>query len=220
MIVIFAIANISGGHVTPTVTIATMITGHIDLLKGLLYMLAQLLGAIFASLIMAGLVPGAGVAMGDSGPGCFSPGATTTNGQLFGWEFFNSFILVSVVYAVAIGSPSFGNVAPIAAGFTLVVVIFMSAAFSGGGVSPVRVLGPACVFHCYWDKVGYYILGQFGGAIIAGLFACPLYGGHAKWMDPFMPWGHVNYESKLEADGSFRGKPGHPEKSMEPASSV
>ena len=52
---VFAIANISGGHVTPTVTIATMITGHIDLLKGLLYMLAQLLGAIFASLIMVSI---------------------------------------------------------------------------------------------------------------------------------------------------------------------
>jgi hypothetical protein len=47
--------------------------------------------------------------MGDSGPGCFAAGASTTDGQLFGWEFFNSFILVSVVYAVAIGSPSFGE---------------------------------------------------------------------------------------------------------------
>lgn len=31
-------------------------------------------------------------------------------GQLFGWEAIISFILVSVVYAVAIGSPSFGRV--------------------------------------------------------------------------------------------------------------
>ena len=29
-------------------------------------------------------------------------------GQIFGWEAVISFILVSVVYAVAIGSPSFG----------------------------------------------------------------------------------------------------------------
>ena len=29
-------------------------------------------------------------------------------GQIFGWEAIISFILVSVVYAVAIGSPSFG----------------------------------------------------------------------------------------------------------------
>ncbi len=30
-------------------------------------------------------------------------------GQIFGWEAVISFILVSVVYAVAIGSPSFGK---------------------------------------------------------------------------------------------------------------
>ena len=30
-------------------------------------------------------------------------------GQIFGWEAVISFILVSVVYAVAIGSPSFGE---------------------------------------------------------------------------------------------------------------
>lgn len=34
------------------VTVATMITGHIDLLKGSLYMVAQLLGSIFASLLL------------------------------------------------------------------------------------------------------------------------------------------------------------------------
>ena len=30
-------------------------------------------------------------------------------GMLFGWEFFISFILVSTVYAVAIGEPTFGE---------------------------------------------------------------------------------------------------------------
>ena len=38
-----------------------------------------------------------------------------------------SFILVSVVYAVAIGNPSFGNIAPFAAGLSLVIDIFASA---------------------------------------------------------------------------------------------
>ena len=35
-------------------------------------------------------------------------GACACAGQIFGWEAMISFILVSVVYAVAIGSPSFG----------------------------------------------------------------------------------------------------------------
>ncbi len=54
---------------------------------------------------------------------CFS----NTAAQLFGWEAMASFILVSVVYAVAIGNPSFGNIAPFAAGLSLVIDIFASA---------------------------------------------------------------------------------------------
>ena len=45
-------ANLSGGHITPTVTIATMITGHITILKGLAYVLCQLVGSVFGSLLI------------------------------------------------------------------------------------------------------------------------------------------------------------------------
>jgi hypothetical protein len=47
--------------------------------------------------------------------------------MLFGWELVLSFILVSVVYAVAIGEPSFGNIAPFAVGLSLVVDLFAGA---------------------------------------------------------------------------------------------
>lgn len=32
---VYCAANISGGHITPSVTIGTMVTGHIGLLKGM-----------------------------------------------------------------------------------------------------------------------------------------------------------------------------------------
>ena len=32
-----------------------------------------------------------------------------------------------------------------------VVYVSAAAGFSGGGVSPARVLGPAIVFHCHWN---------------------------------------------------------------------
>lgn len=51
--------------------------------------------------------------------------------MLFGWEFVLSFILVSLVYAVAIGEPSFGNIAPFAAGLSLTVDLFAGAHLSG-----------------------------------------------------------------------------------------
>ena len=37
----------------------------------------------------------------------------------FGWEFVMTFLLVAVVYAVAIGKPSFTETGPLAVGFSL-----------------------------------------------------------------------------------------------------
>ena len=61
-----------------------------------------------------------------------------------------------------------------------------AAAFSGGAVSPARALGPAIVFHCHWNKVWIYVLGEIAGCVVAGILACPLYGGHAKYLDPLI----------------------------------
>lgn len=45
-------------------------------------------------------------------------------GMLFGWEIVMTFVLVSVVYAVAVGEPSFGNVGPLAVGLSLFAMVF------------------------------------------------------------------------------------------------
>lgn len=59
---------------------------------------------------------------------------------------------------------SAGNVAPLAVGVSLVLDLFAAAAYSGGGVSPARVLGPAIVFHCHWNTAWVYML---GGTVLA-----------------------------------------------------
>lgn len=45
-------ANISGGHVNPAVTFGAFIGGNISLFRGLLYIIAQLLGSTVASLLL------------------------------------------------------------------------------------------------------------------------------------------------------------------------
>ena len=45
-------------------------------------------------------------------------------GMLFGWETIMTFVLVSVVYAVAIGEPSFGIMGPFAVGLALFAMVF------------------------------------------------------------------------------------------------
>ena len=68
-----------------------------------------------------GLTPNLSVGMGDGGPGCFTPekAFVISKGQAFGWEVVMTFVLVSTVYAVAVGEPSFGNIGPLAVGLAL-----------------------------------------------------------------------------------------------------
>lgn len=55
---VYITANISGGHLNPAVTIATMVTGHIPLLKGLAYIFVQICGACFGMLmVVSALAP-------------------------------------------------------------------------------------------------------------------------------------------------------------------
>lgn len=44
--------------------------------------------------------------------------------MLFGWETVMTFVLVSVVYAVAIGEPNFGIMGPFAVGLALFAMVF------------------------------------------------------------------------------------------------
>lgn len=47
---VYATANISGGHLNPAVTLATIISGHMHWKRGVLYIAAQLLGGVFGAL--------------------------------------------------------------------------------------------------------------------------------------------------------------------------
>jgi len=55
--VVYITANVSGGHLNPAVTVATVCTGHISLIKAAAYIVAQVVGAIAAHLIQASLAP-------------------------------------------------------------------------------------------------------------------------------------------------------------------
>ena len=49
---VYITANISGGHLNPAVTLATVFTGHISVLKGFAYIFMQICGACFGILMV------------------------------------------------------------------------------------------------------------------------------------------------------------------------
>jgi glycerol uptake facilitator-like aquaporin len=120
---VYTFANISGAHLNPAVSFSLMCTGHMKWWKALLYMIMQILGSIFGSLIYTGLIPGLSLLQkefeGGIAPGCFGPGPNVTKAGIFGWEVCMTFLLVMTVYAAAVSKPGHGNTAPLAIGLSL-----------------------------------------------------------------------------------------------------
>lgn len=180
-VLVYATANVSGGHLNPAVTIATMVSGHIGPVAGVAYLIAQISGACLGILLEIGLLPGYHVGMGNGGLGCFTPSHGLTRGMAFGWEAVMTFVLVAVVYAVAIGKPSFSETGPLAVGFSLWASAIVAGDLTGASLNPARTLGPTFVFHCDWRTAWAYVLGELLGGIIAGLISWPLYGTAGPW---------------------------------------
>lgn len=173
---IYAFCNISGGHLNPAVTFALMCTGHMKWWKGLMYMCAQILGAIFGALIYAALIPQLHIGGGNSSPGCFGPAQGTNWSEVFGWETMMTFSLVMTVYASAVSKPGHGNTAPLAIGLSLYAAAISGGPYTGASLNPARTIGPAVVFVCNVGVSFIYIIAEFFGAACAAGLSIFLYG--------------------------------------------
>jgi len=194
---IYSFADISGAHFNPAVTFATIVTRKTGLTKGLMYMGAQLVGAVFSSLILLATFPQNFDKGNVAAEVAVVPASDANIGNAFLTELILTFILVYVIFAVAFDTVDNKNVqvvntpggkqkkggnsltiyttsgatkagfAPIAIGFTLGFLCFMGGSVSGGAFNPARVFGPALVGGVWTDHWLYWIA-DFLGAGMAG----------------------------------------------------
>ncbi|KAL8457262.1 hypothetical protein ACS0TY_035201 [Phlomoides rotata] len=155
--------NVSGGHVNPAVTFGALVGGRVSVLRAFYYWIAQLLGAVVASIFLR-------IATGGMRPIGF---AVTTG--VGGWnallmEIIMTFGLVYVVYATAIDPKrgSLGTIAPLAIAFIVGANVLVGGPFEGAAMNPARAFGPALV-GWRWKDHWIYWLGPFVGAALAGL---------------------------------------------------
>ncbi len=155
-------ANISGGHVNPAVTFGAFVGGHITVLRGIVYIIAQLLGSIVAALLLK-FVTGLGVP-------AFALSAGVGVGNALVLEIVMTFGLVYTVYATAVDPKkgSLGTIAPIAIGFIVGANILVGGAFSGAAMNPAVTFGPAIVSWS-WSNHWIYWVGPLVGGGLAGL---------------------------------------------------
>lgn len=88
-------ADDEDGHINPAVTVALLATRRTSVVRALLYLLAQMLGAIVA----AGIVYLVSQDEHGGRKGCTVLGEKVDEGQGFGVEFLASFFFVFVVFA-------------------------------------------------------------------------------------------------------------------------
>ncbi|KAG6547807.1 hypothetical protein Mapa_010621 [Marchantia paleacea] len=140
-----------------------MVVRIIPVMKGVMYIMAQLLGAIAG----AGLLSGIPRALHNGlGAHSVSPNISELDAVMF--EFFLTFALVFVIFGTAVDSRGPGNTAPIVIGFTVFVDHLVGVPFTGASMNPARTLGPA-VWEDEWDGFRVYLFGPLLGAACAAV---------------------------------------------------
>jgi len=178
MILIYAVGEVSGGHINPAVTWATLITNKISMLRALTYIVFQLLGAIVGSALLESILP----PQLQYSMGCHSINPSLSVGQGFGAELIFTAIFLFVVFATAIspfagkfaplsGGPSEygpGKLTPFAVGMTILILHTVGIPLTGASMNPARSFGPAVVHSC-WENQWVYWIGPLSGSTAASV---------------------------------------------------
>jgi aquaporin Z len=163
---LYAFGEISGGHFNPAVSLAMFLSGRLDAASFLRYVVAQLAGAVLASLAVL-------TAFGQD-----DVAATTTTAaaswDAFWLELLMTAIFVSVILQSSRSQRVFGT-ALIAIPLTLVAIHLAAIPTSGSSVNPARSLGPALVGN-EWSDFWIYLTAPLIGAAIGAAIHLYLYG--------------------------------------------
>ncbi|SFC22162.1 aquaporin Z [Parapedobacter composti] len=144
----YAIGGVSGCHINPAVTIAMLINGKISPGGAVVYILAQLAGALLGAFALQQILSGqvAGFTAGEWAYG--SNGWGTGYQSEYGLKsaFIAETVLTFLFLFVIFGTTSkWGNstMAGLAIGFTLVLIHLVAIPITGTSVNPARSFGPA-----------------------------------------------------------------------------
>ncbi len=163
MITVFAAT--SGGHINPAVTIAMLVTRRIAPLLGLLYIVAQLVGATLAGLLLRAVYPQAVWQAAQLGTPTLAPGVSFGTGVLV--EAVLTFFLLLAVFGIAV-DPRHAQIGGFGIGLTVALDILMGGALTGASMNPARTFGPALAGG-FWQNDLVYWIGPIIGAVLAAL---------------------------------------------------
>lgn len=152
----------SGGHFNPAVTLAALLDNRLDWKHAIGYVIAQLSGAVAASLgiLLVTTMSVVAATVNQPGPTAETPFASELHA--FTVEAILTAAFVAVILTVTRKAP---EQAILVIPFTLVAIHYVGIHISGASVNPVRSLAPAVVSGTY-GSLWVYLTGPFVGAIL------------------------------------------------------
>ncbi|MCE5199050.1 MAG: MIP family channel protein [Armatimonadota bacterium] len=161
-----AFAHVSGAHFNPAVTLGLFSVGRFPGMYAVVYIIAQIVGAIAAAAAVWAVFGDA--ARQQASLGATFPTAGTSDAQAFLMEVLITFILVFTIVAISTDERANTTLSSISIGFALGVAVLVGGAVSGGSANPARTLGPMIVagkFTSLW----VYIIGPIVGGVVAAM---------------------------------------------------
>ncbi|HEV7562747.1 MAG TPA: aquaporin [Solirubrobacterales bacterium] len=162
--VIVMFGAVSGGHFNPAVTLAAATIRKISALDAVIYVLAQLSGAVLGALLTKALLLDEGRAT--------HYGAAQISGYLSGnvagavVEGIGVFALVLVILSVVFSKKSLKDWGPLAIGTTFVFLVMVGGPLTGASFNPARWFGAALVGNT-WGGTWPYLVGPLVGSLLA-----------------------------------------------------
>jgi len=172
--VIYMMGPISGAHINPAITVASMISGRINATKGLLYILFQSLGAIAGSGALWFIQVNPNV--GPTSFGLTLPHPAMSSAQALLAEILLTMIFVLVFLSVTDSNWSYvKGSASTAIGFTATACHLAFVFGTGTSINPARSLGPAIIM-AHFEHLWIYWVGPLtGSALAAFLYKALIY---------------------------------------------
>ncbi|WP_420126850.1 MIP/aquaporin family protein [Longimicrobium sp.] len=164
MVMVAALGAISGAHFNPAVTIGFVATGRMTAVRGVQYAVAQLAGAVLASLLVAWLF---GLDVVRGGTPAVAPMVKPVGAMVV--EVVTTFFLVLVVFGTAVDHRAPRSVFPFAIGLTVALDIMATGPITGAAMNPARALGPALVSGAWANHWVYWAGPLLGGVLAAFL---------------------------------------------------
>jgi len=162
-----ALGPISGGQITPAVTLGLIATRRIKADLGVAIIIFQLIGSIVGGVLLWWLYPSevsSGLRLATP---AVNPSITPLQATVV--EIVITFFLVFVVFATAIDARGAGKtLAAFPIGFTVGIGWFFGGALTGAAMSPGRWIGTALASGFY-DNWWVYWVGPLLGGLIAAL---------------------------------------------------